>query len=168
MRVITVDASELIRVRRRLQLTQAEFAARLGVSRRTVIRGELRGIELPWGPWNERWPLRERWNELQELATKADVIESWAERRRLARSRRPGGAVLPLEDDELRGAMRGDTPAGISPEVSPRARVVDGIPKKSRRRRKLRPRRDTLTSKRKRPIARAIAKVSRPIARRKK
>lgn len=114
MRVITVDASELIRVRRRLQLTQAEFAERLGVSRRTVIRGESRGIEVPWFSSSDRDSLRDRWNKLQELATKADVVESWAERRRLARSRRPGGATLPLEDDELRAAIGRDTSAEIS------------------------------------------------------
>lgn len=46
-RTIDVPAAQVAAVRATLKLTQAEFAERLGISRRTVIRGECRGIELP-------------------------------------------------------------------------------------------------------------------------
>jgi transcriptional regulator with XRE-family HTH domain len=48
-----VPAAQVCAVRKVLKLSQAELAERLGVSRRTIIRGERRGIELPsrygWG-----------------------------------------------------------------------------------------------------------------------
>jgi hypothetical protein len=46
-RVIDVQAPEFAAVRLTLGLSQGAFAARLGISRRTAIRGEQRGIELP-------------------------------------------------------------------------------------------------------------------------
>lgn len=46
-RTIDVGAPEFATVRATLRLSQGEFARLLGCSRRTVIRGEQRGIELP-------------------------------------------------------------------------------------------------------------------------
>lgn len=40
-----VPATELVELRSRLSLTQQQLADRLGVSRRTIIRGEQRGID---------------------------------------------------------------------------------------------------------------------------
>lgn len=54
-------------LRRRLSLTQDEFAAALGVTRRTVIRGEQRGLELPLGSWGPRGDVWTCWTELQSL-----------------------------------------------------------------------------------------------------
>ncbi len=48
MRVISHTAEEVRELRRALKLTQQQLADRLGVSRRTIIRGEQRGIEVPW------------------------------------------------------------------------------------------------------------------------
>lgn len=55
-------------VRASLKLSQREFAERLGVSRRTVIRGEQRGLEVPWATWKSRGDVRIAWDELEEDA----------------------------------------------------------------------------------------------------
>lgn len=64
-RNIDVSAAEFATVRAVLKLAQGEFAERLGVSRRTVIRGEQRGIELP-PSWKsregDRGGLRGKWD----------------------------------------------------------------------------------------------------------
>lgn len=41
----SVSAQDIRRLRRRLKLTQAEFAARYHVCRRTVVRWEQKGVE---------------------------------------------------------------------------------------------------------------------------
>jgi DNA-binding XRE family transcriptional regulator len=75
VRTIDVPADEVRRVRSLLMLSQAELAARLGVSRRTIIRGEERGMETPWWSRNpERSELRKRWNEVKaEAETKSPM-----------------------------------------------------------------------------------------------
>lgn len=62
-------------LRRRLRLTQAAFAERLGVSVRTVIRGEQRGLEIPWRS-DSRDGVREAWAALQReaIAVAADPL----------------------------------------------------------------------------------------------
>lgn len=61
-----LEPAEHVRdLRRRLGLTQLEFAARLGVHVRTIIRGEQRGLELPLGEWGPRGDVWKRWVELQ-------------------------------------------------------------------------------------------------------
>jgi hypothetical protein len=63
-----LEPAEHVReLRRRLSLSQGEFAERLGVTRRTVIRGEQRGLELPLGSWGPRGDVWTRWCELQRL-----------------------------------------------------------------------------------------------------
>lgn len=68
-RQIDVGAPEFACVRAVLKLSQGEFAERLGVSRRTVIRGEQRGIELP-PSWTQREPggLRDKWETARKEA----------------------------------------------------------------------------------------------------
>jgi transcriptional regulator with XRE-family HTH domain len=66
-RRIDVPAAEFAACRAALKLSQVEFAQRLGMARRTVIRGEQRGIELPYSWRSEvantpgRDGLRRRW-----------------------------------------------------------------------------------------------------------
>lgn len=78
-RMIDVGAAEFATVRAVLKLSQGEFAERLGVSRRTVIRGEQRGIELP-PSWKsregERDGLRGKWDAARDEAEKrpADYV----------------------------------------------------------------------------------------------
>ena len=70
MRVITRSAEEVRAIRRTLELTQAELAERLQVSRRTIIRGEQRGLEVPWystGNIN-RYELSRLWDLAQKEA----------------------------------------------------------------------------------------------------
>ena len=75
MRVITHSADEVRALRRTLGLTQTELARRLEVSRRTIIRGEQRGIEIPWYSTSDyRHVLYSKWRELQQLA--ADLLHS--------------------------------------------------------------------------------------------
>lgn len=69
MRVITRTADQVRDLRRALSLTQKEFAARLQVSRRTIIRGEQRGIEIPWYSTSDlRVGLYKLWGDLEVLA----------------------------------------------------------------------------------------------------
>src|SRR5712671_6310735 len=68
-----LEPAERVRdLRRQLSLTQAEFAERLGVTRRTVIRGEQRGLEIPWrsGPRGSVW---DAWVCLQAAAADGDA-----------------------------------------------------------------------------------------------
>lgn len=74
-----VPARELVELRRRLSLTQLELAERVGLSRRTVIRGEQRGIELPVSIWQ---PLR----SAALLATSPSDTPVSPTRKRLRRS----------------------------------------------------------------------------------
>lgn len=72
-RVIDVQAPEFAAVRLTLGLSQGAFAARLGISRRTAIRGEQRGIELPsrYGMQNgtpQRRALLETWEAARKEA----------------------------------------------------------------------------------------------------
>jgi hypothetical protein len=70
-------AETVIALRQALSLSQGDFARRLGVSRRTVIRGELRGLELPLGPWGSRGHIFTAWSELQaEAADRAELARS--------------------------------------------------------------------------------------------
>lgn len=66
MRSTTIESEDVWRVRKQLGITQTAMAKRLGVSRRTIIRGEQRGLEIPHG--NERGGLRDRWNQLVRAA----------------------------------------------------------------------------------------------------
>jgi DNA-binding XRE family transcriptional regulator len=65
-----VDAAEVRRVRAALELTQAQLAAALGVSRRTVIRGEARGMDIPWRGDSSRAGVRAAWVRLQAKCAK--------------------------------------------------------------------------------------------------
>jgi hypothetical protein len=73
-RNIDVNAAEFATVRATLGDSQGQFAERLGVSRRTVIRGEQRGIEMPrsygWGrqPDSTRGQLADKWKAAREQA----------------------------------------------------------------------------------------------------
>lgn len=65
-------AEDVRALRFSLQLTQAQFAARLGVSKRTVIRGEQRGLELPWTEYGPRGNVWIAWKAMQlEAADRA-------------------------------------------------------------------------------------------------
>jgi transcriptional regulator with XRE-family HTH domain len=57
-------------LRRALNLTQREFAQLLGVSRRTIIRGEQRGLEVPWYSSGsiDRYELSRLWNLAEQRA----------------------------------------------------------------------------------------------------
>jgi hypothetical protein len=63
-------------LRRALNLTQREFAQLLGVSRRTIIRGEQRGLEVPWYSSGsiDRYELSRLWNLAEQRA--ADLRQS--------------------------------------------------------------------------------------------
>lgn len=72
MRVITHSAADVRALRRALRLTQKQFAAELGVARRTVIRGEQRGLEIPWYSSSDfRHVLHAAWDSLQKRAADA-------------------------------------------------------------------------------------------------
>jgi DNA-binding XRE family transcriptional regulator len=85
-RNIDISAAEFATVRATLGDSQGQFAERLGVSRRTVIRGEQRGIELPrsygWGrkPDSTRGQLADKWKAARATAESfsnyVDVAES--------------------------------------------------------------------------------------------
>jgi DNA-binding XRE family transcriptional regulator len=76
-REVSVPAAEVITVRKCLKLSQAELAERLCVSRRTIIRGEKRGIELPskymWRgtATDARSKIRPAWEAARKEAEKA-------------------------------------------------------------------------------------------------
>lgn len=92
-RMIDVGPAEFACVRAVLKLSQGEFAERLGLSRRTVIRGEQRGIELPptWGQpaggLRDKWHAaakeaeadRERYVEAAKSDTIAKILEKVAQ-----------------------------------------------------------------------------------------
>jgi DNA-binding XRE family transcriptional regulator len=59
-----IEAAEVTRVRTALNLSKAQFASALGVARRTVIRGEERGLELPWRPDSTRAAVWDAWGRL--------------------------------------------------------------------------------------------------------
>lgn len=60
-----VPAETVRELRRRLSLTQSEFAERLGVARRTVIRGEQRGLEIPTRIFlNKRGDVAREWYDM--------------------------------------------------------------------------------------------------------
>lgn len=63
-----IAAAEVLRVRMLLNMTQAQLADALGVHRRTVIRGEARGIEIPWRVDTTRADVRDVWHQLQVKA----------------------------------------------------------------------------------------------------
>jgi ribosome-binding protein aMBF1 (putative translation factor) len=65
-----VEAADVSTLREALGLSQAQLAAQLGVSRRTIIRGELRGMEIPFRPDSTRSSVYEAWNQLSDLAHK--------------------------------------------------------------------------------------------------
>jgi hypothetical protein len=61
-------AADVLSLRAALGLSQGDFAAALGLSRRTVIRAEARGLELPWRPDSSRGEVLERWGQLRRQA----------------------------------------------------------------------------------------------------
>lgn len=76
MRVITKKADEVRELRRALGLTQQQFADRLGVTRRTIIRGEQRGLEVPWYSTGsiDRYELSRLWDlAVKEAADRAQA-----------------------------------------------------------------------------------------------
>lgn len=60
-----VPAIEVRRVRAALKMTQVEFAAALDITPRTVIRGEARGLEVPWSENTRRPTVYVNWCRLQ-------------------------------------------------------------------------------------------------------
>lgn len=93
-RTIDVRPAEFAAVRATLKLSQLEFAERLGISRRTVIRGERRGIELP-----SAWSYHRRRHGLGDNPA-AKLRDTWAA--------------------ALKEAQRSDRFAGILEKVSQR------------------------------------------------
>jgi len=63
-----ISGAEVLRIRMLLNMTQEQLAAELGVHRRTVIRGEARGIEIPWRVDTRRADVRDVWHQLQDKA----------------------------------------------------------------------------------------------------
>lgn len=63
-----IPAAEVRRVRLKNHMTQAAFAVALGVTARTVVRGEKRGLEIPMRPDTLR---PEVWVNWCRLARKA-------------------------------------------------------------------------------------------------
>lgn len=59
-----VPAAEVRRVRAALKMTQAEFATALDITPRTVIRGEARGLEVPWDENTRRPTVYVNWRRL--------------------------------------------------------------------------------------------------------
>jgi hypothetical protein len=126
VRCVHQTAEEVRELRRALFLTQRQFAQALGVSRRTVIRGEQRGLEVPWFSASNtgRHDLHERWCALQAQA--AD---------RAARRRADGVIVSPVSGRSLARPRAGATYPAIAGKVSPpAARDTSAIAKVSRRR----------------------------------
>lgn len=72
-----VPAADVTAVRTALHLTQRELATRLGVTRRTVIRGEQRGLEIPssYGD-SPRKAVGEAWRELKAQAAGALALQA--------------------------------------------------------------------------------------------
>jgi ribosome-binding protein aMBF1 (putative translation factor) len=115
MRVITHSAETVRELRQTLGLTQREFAQLLGVSRRTIVRGEQRGLEVPWYSSGsiDRYELSRLWNLAEQQAS--DLRQS-GDRQNVTSGRRhslraPGGRFTPAGSDTLRGSP---------PKVSPR------------------------------------------------
>ena len=82
MRYCEIDAERVRSLRVTLCLSQDELAARLGVTRRTIIRGEQRGLELPWRPDSPRAHVYKAWRELQEEALRSPLNSSIAKKSR--------------------------------------------------------------------------------------
>jgi hypothetical protein len=63
-----VPAEEVRRVRAALQMTQAEFATALCITPRSVVRGEARGLYVPWREDSRRPEVYLAWRRLTEKA----------------------------------------------------------------------------------------------------
>lgn len=59
-----IDAAEVRNLRARLELSQREFAEELGVSHRTIVRAEQRGLEVPLDHRSPRAHVRHAWVRL--------------------------------------------------------------------------------------------------------
>lgn len=74
---IIVDAQTVYKVRAKLGLTQAEFAAKMGVARRTVIRWETGGVKFDRYARDRDWrtgkPVKTPAQKFDQLAKKARV-----------------------------------------------------------------------------------------------
>jgi transcriptional regulator with XRE-family HTH domain len=72
-----IPAADVIEIRSALRLTQSALAERLGVTRRTVIRGEQRGLEIPstYGD-SPRKAVAEAWRELKADAAGALALRA--------------------------------------------------------------------------------------------
>jgi DNA-binding XRE family transcriptional regulator len=66
-----VDPTEVRRVRVALGMTQGQFAAALGIHVRTVVRGEARGLEVPWRGDTLRPGVWLAWYRLKAKANRA-------------------------------------------------------------------------------------------------
>lgn len=85
-----ISGADVLRVRMLLNMTQEQLAAELGVHRRTVIRGESRGLEIPWRNDSRRKIVREVWQQLQARAAAqreppARVRAAWLRGKRSAK-----------------------------------------------------------------------------------
>jgi DNA-binding transcriptional regulator YiaG len=65
-----VEAADVSTLRAKLGMTQAQLAAELGVAIRTVMRGEARGMEIPWHSGSSRSDVAEAWSRLSARAHK--------------------------------------------------------------------------------------------------
>lgn len=63
-----VEAADVSTLREVLGMTQAQLASELGVSVRTIIRGELRGMEISWRSDSARSHVRDAWVRLRSRA----------------------------------------------------------------------------------------------------
>lgn len=142
------------RVRAELGLTQEQFAARLGVTRRTIIRGEQRGLAIPYWSNNET---RKAWDAAVAAAKAkaeppAPAAKAKTSRRKKSRdtarprssstskvSRRKKAKAKPRRRKErqltlrLGRAAKRDTSRRISRKVSRRKKSAARISSKKKR-----------------------------------
>jgi transcriptional regulator with XRE-family HTH domain len=101
MRLVTYGPDDVRGLRSALCLSQEELAKRLGVTRRTVIRAEQRGIEIPWRPDSPRAAVYAAWAQLQEEAARSPLRFD-----RLKKSRDTLDAIAPRAGARRRRGAR--------------------------------------------------------------
>lgn len=143
-----VPAADVIEVRSALRLKQSELAKRLGVTRRTVIRGEQRGLEIPYRLGDSpRKAVGEAWHAL-ELEAKAARVTQAADTKRARRQAQNRAAARRYRKRRRvtvarRSRVTPKRPRGARSDKSPTSRPAATIrkgdksrkilPKKSRR-----------------------------------
>lgn len=151
-RTIDVNAAEFAAVRATLKLSQGEYAERLGISRRTVIRGERRGIELPSrysysaqaNKAEGRDGLRDRWGaalkEAQAVAkgdTFPKILANVSQRLAGEVPREPEGLPLASSRAQLAAERRARTRLALGRRPAPKGKsLTTKKPKKLARRKR--------------------------------